>query len=102
MPDGIDIYTKYQDVHDWRAVRGAGIEFAYVKVSDGDEDRPDNGYGPAGRAAGLAMGAYHYGQPGDPVAQADRLIHRAAAAQLLDLAPALDLEDPFAPGQRAA
>lgn len=102
MADGIDVFTAYQDVRDWYAVRRAGYEFCYVKVSDGDGDRPDNGYGPAGRAAGLAMGAYHYAQPGDPVAQANRLVDRALAAVLTDLAPALDLEDPFVPGPGAA
>jgi GH25 family lysozyme M1 (1,4-beta-N-acetylmuramidase) len=101
MPDGIDVFTAYQQVADWAAVRRAGYEFAYVKVSDGTEDRPDNGYGPAGRAAGVAMGAYHYAEPGDPVAQADRLVGRATAAGLLDLAPALDIEDPFTPGAAA-
>jgi GH25 family lysozyme M1 (1,4-beta-N-acetylmuramidase) len=101
MADGIDVFTLYQDVRDWHAVRGAGYEFCYVKVSDGDEDRADNGYGPAGRSAGLAMGAYHYAQFGDPVAQAERLVHRAETAGCTDLAPALDLEDPFGPDQRA-
>lgn len=101
MAEGIDIFVKYQTVTDWQAVRRAGYSFCYVKVSDGDENRPDNGYGPAGRAAGLAMGAYHYAQFGDPVAQADRLVSRAEAAGLTDLAPALDLEDPFTPGQAA-
>lgn len=102
MTEGIDVFTLYQDVRDWRAVRGAGYEFCYVKVSDGDEDRADNGYGPAGHSAGLAMGAYHYAQFGDPVTQAERLVHRVEAAGLTDLAPALDLEDPFGPDRRAS
>jgi GH25 family lysozyme M1 (1,4-beta-N-acetylmuramidase) len=101
MAQGVDVYTRYQTVHDWHAVRRAGYEYCYVKVSDGDEDRADDGYGPAGRAAGLAMGAYHYAQFGDPVAQANRLVRRAVQAGLTDLAPALDLEDPFTADQRA-
>jgi lysozyme len=101
MPDGIDVFTAYQQVTDWQAVRRAGYAFCYVKVSDGTEDRPDDGYGFAGRAAGVAMGAYHYAEPGDPVEQADRLLARATAAGLLDLAPALDLEAPFTPGAAA-
>lgn len=99
MSAGIDIYTKYQTITDWHAVRHAGYEFAYVKVSDGDEDRPDNGWGPAGRASGVAMGAYHYAQPGDPVSQANRLCDRAIQAGMTDLAPALDIEDPFVRNQ---
>ena len=101
MPNGIDIYTKYQTVTNWNSVRGAGYEFAYVKVSDGNEDKPDNGWGAQGRAAGVAMGAYHYAQPGDPVAQANRLCDRSIQAGLTDLAPALDLESPFTPNQDA-
>lgn len=101
MAQGIDVYTRYQTVNDWGAVRQAGYEFCYVKVSDGDEDRPDNGYGPAGHAAGVAMGAYHYAESGDPVAQANRLVNRAVAANLTDLAPALDLEAPFTGNQAA-
>jgi len=98
---GIDVFTKYQNVTDWYAVRNAGYEFCYVKVSDGTETRDDDGYGPAGRAAGLAMGAYHYAETGDPVAQANLLVDRAVAAGLTDLAPALDLESPFTPDQAA-
>lgn len=101
MPNGIDVYTRYQNVHDWHAVRRAGYEFAYVKVSDGTSSRADGGYGPAGRAAGVAMGAYHYAQFGDPVRQADLLCDRAIQAGLTDLAPALDLEDPFTPNATA-
>ena len=101
MSQGIDVYTRYQTVTDWHAVRQVGYEFAYVKVSDGNENKPDNGWGAQGRSAGLAMGAYHYAQPGDPVAQANRLCDRAIQAGLTDLAPALDLESPFTPNQVA-
>ncbi|MEU0797186.1 glycoside hydrolase family 25 protein [Amycolatopsis sp. NPDC005961] len=102
MAEGIDLYVKYQSVTDWSKVRAAGKTFCYVKVSDGTTAKPTNGWGPAGRAAGLAMGAYHYAQPGDPVAQADLLIAQASANSLTDLGPALDLEAPFVPGVTAA
>src|SRR6184192_265488 len=102
MASGIDVYNKYQNVTDWAAVRGAGYTFCYVKVSDGLTARSTSGYGPGGRAGGLAMGAYHYAQPGDPVAQAELLISQATASGCTDLGPALDLEDPFVPGATAA
>jgi len=102
MAKGIDVYTKYQNVLNWQAVRAAGIEFCYVKVSDGTSTRATNNYGALGTRAGVVMGAYHYAQFGDPVAQANLLIDQAAANNLLDLAPALDLEDPFVPGTQAA
>lgn len=102
MAEGIDVFTLYQNVTDWRAVRAAGKTFCYVKVSDGTRTKPTNGWGPAGRSAGVAMGGYHYAQPGDPIAQADLLISQTIANGLTDLGPALDLEAPFVPGQTAA
>jgi GH25 family lysozyme M1 (1,4-beta-N-acetylmuramidase) len=102
MAHGLDVFTAYQTVTDWRAVRAAGFEFCYVKVSDGTTIRDDGGYGSAARAAGVATGGYHYGQPGNAVAQANLLCDRVEAAHLTDLAPALDLESPFQPSGQAA
>jgi GH25 family lysozyme M1 (1,4-beta-N-acetylmuramidase) len=101
MAEGVDLYGLYNKVTDWNAVRAAGIEFAWVKLSDGNTDRDDYGYVAAGRSVGIVMGGYHYAQPGDPVAQANRLVDRCAAYGALDLAPALDLEAPFVPGAAA-
>lgn len=101
MTEGVDLYGKYNKVTDWDAVRAAGIEYAWVKLSDGNTDRDDYGYVAGGRDVGIVMGGYHYAQPGDPVVQADRLIRRCEAEGALDLAPALDLEDPFVPGPAA-
>lgn len=102
MAHGLDVFTAYQTVSDWHAVRAAGYEFCYVKVSDGITSRDDAGYGPAGREAGVAMGGYHYAQPGNGVAQANLLCDRVESAGLTDLAPALDIEKPFQPGGQAA
>ena len=102
MAEGIDVFTAYQNVTDWSKVRAAGKTFAFVKVSDGMSAKPTNGWGPAARAAGVAVGGYHYAQPGDPVAQADLLIAQAAASGCTDLGRALDVEAPFVPGQTAA
>lgn len=101
MAEGVDLYGLYNKVTDWNAVRAAGIEFAWIKLSDGNTNRDDYGYVAAGRSVGIVMGGYHYAQPGDPIAQANRLIDRCSAYGALDLAPALDLEDPFVPGAAA-
>lgn len=101
MAKGIDVYTAYQTVTDWGAVRRAGYEFAYVKVSDGLGTRAVNSYGVKGRAAGVKMGAYHYAQFGDAVTQANLLIDQAERHGLTDLAPALDLEHPFVENEQA-
>lgn len=101
MPEGIDVYQKYQQVTDWWLVRGSGVEFAYVKLSDGTNTRDDGGYVAGGRAAGVKMGGYHYAQPGDPIAQANLLVNRCSATGATELAPALDLEAPFVPGSLA-
>ncbi|GAA1940469.1 glycoside hydrolase family 25 protein [Amycolatopsis minnesotensis] len=102
MPKGIDVYTKYQRVKNWHAVRAAGYEYVYIKVSDGEQDRPDNGYAQGAKNATLRVGAYHYAQPGNPISQANRLITRAITLGATDLAPALDLEAPFIPSVSAA
>lgn len=101
MAEGVDLYGLYNKVTDWPAVRAAGIEYAWVKLSDGNTNREDYGYVSAGHGVGIAMGGYHYAQPGDPVTQANRLIDRCEAYGALDLAPALDLEAPFVPGAAA-
>ncbi|WP_158882006.1 glycoside hydrolase family 25 protein [Amycolatopsis anabasis] len=101
MAKGIDVYTRYQRVYNWHQVRAAGYEWVYIKVSDGNANRPDNGYAQGAKAATMKAGAYHYAQPGDPIAQANRLADRAEQIGATDLAPALDLEHPFVPSRAA-
>lgn len=96
-PTGIDVYAKtasggYQTVTNWAQVRGSGVQFCYVKISDGLSARTDNGYVANGRANGLFMGAYHFAEAGDPIAQAQFFLARLAATGAIDLAPALDAE----------
>lgn len=90
--EGIDIYSAYQTVNNWNAVRAADIGWCYQKVSDGTGTRrvqsPD-----AGKQAGVLQGGYHFSQVGDPVAQANLLVDRCTNFGMLDLRPALDLED---------
>lgn len=92
MAEGIDVYTKYQQVADFGALRAAGVEFCYVKASDGGTLRDTAGYGPRGRQAGVKMGGYHYAQPGSPEGQADLFVTACESGGLTDLAPALDIE----------
>lgn len=90
--EGIDIYSKFQTVTSWNQVRAADIGWCYQKVSDGTGTRTVQSP-TAGRAAGVLQGGYHFSQPGDPVAQANLLVNQCTALGLLDLNPALDLED---------
>jgi GH25 family lysozyme M1 (1,4-beta-N-acetylmuramidase) len=94
MSDGIDVYTAYQTVTDWHAVRSSGKEFCYIKTGDGFTTRAVGNYPANGKAAGVKMGAYHFAQAGDPVRQANILCDQAERLGLLDLAPALDAEAP--------
>jgi lysozyme len=58
---GIDV-SKYQGDIDWRTVRAAGIDFAFIKATEGG-DHADDRFADnwaAARAAGMPRGAYHY------------------------------------------
>lgn len=58
---GIDV-SRYQGVVDWAAVAAAGIDFAFIKATEGTDLRDprfaDNWAGAA--AAGVRRGAYHF------------------------------------------
>jgi lysozyme len=58
---GIDV-SKYQGDIDWHRVRASGIDFAFIKATEGgdhaDDRFRDNWEG--ARRAGLPRGAYHY------------------------------------------
>ncbi|NVK34141.1 MAG: glycoside hydrolase family 25 protein [Rhodobacteraceae bacterium] len=58
---GIDI-SKYQGDVDWKAVRRGGVEFAWIKATEGgdhsDERFLENWYG--AKEAGVPRGAYHF------------------------------------------
>jgi GH25 family lysozyme M1 (1,4-beta-N-acetylmuramidase) len=107
MGFGIDIHPYYQrHVTSWPAVRDqAGVDWIYVKVSDGTRAytttadgvtyRPDTHVNGA-RSVGIPAGGYHYAQFGDPVAQAALLV-REVRRLGCSLPPMLDLEAPFTP-----
>lgn len=81
---------------DWRKVRAAGVDGAYIKATEGTTYvNPWFGRDVQGaKAAGLQVGAYHFAQPsaGAAGAQAVAFIQTADRYQL-DLPHALDLED---------
>lgn len=59
--DGIDV-SKYQGPIDWAAVRADGVDFVYIKATEGG-DRVDDlfrQHWDGARAAGVAHGAYHF------------------------------------------
>ncbi|KRA17469.1 GH25 family lysozyme [Lysobacter sp. Root604] len=90
---GIDV-SHHQGAIDWRAVAADDVAFAYLKASEGgdhrdrrfDQNRRD------ARAAGLAVGAYHFFTWCKPGAEQARNFLAAAAPSAHDLPPALDLE----------
>jgi lysozyme len=91
---GIDV-SKWQGQVDWRAVRAAGVRFAFIRVSDGTTI-PDTLFAQnwtAAREAGVVRGAYQFFRPEeDPHAQADLLLAAMGPLRAGDLPPALDLE----------
>lgn len=90
---------------DWNAVAGWGVDFAYIKATEGPSGSGDTYVNPyfdddwagAGRA-GLLRGAYHYARPRLPIWTA---VHDAQRFLLTtgpftgaaDLPPVLDLEE---------
>ncbi len=58
---GIDV-SKYQGTIDWNAVRDSGVQFAWIKSTEGgsDLDSRFRENWEAARAAGVPRGAYHF------------------------------------------
>lgn len=91
---GMDV-SYYEDSIDWIAAHHAGIDFAFVRVSDGMTyiDPRFPGYWAGARAAGVLRGAYQFFRPAeDPIAQADLLLDRMGPLQPGDLPPVIDVE----------
>ncbi len=94
---GIDV-SYYQGTINWPSVANDGVEFAFIRVSDGltyyDSQFQSNWVGAAN--AGLYRGAYQYFRPAqDPVDQANLLIDEInllGGLQAGDLPPVIDVE----------
>src|SRR5215831_11213924 len=95
--EGLDV-SYYEGVINWPAVKAAGKEFAFIRVSDGtgfNDPQFANNW-PNARAAGVIRGVYQFFRPGqDAVAEANLLVSQVAAAGGLqpgDLPPVVDVE----------
>jgi len=91
---GIDV-SKWQGDIDWAKVKGSGVEFALIRVSDGlsavDEKFNDNWQG--SKDAGLHRGAYQFFRPAsDPIAQAKHFVDAIGTLEVGDLPPVIDIE----------
>ena len=92
--DGIDV-SYWQGTIDWNAVANDGIEFAFIRVSDGltyyDTQFQTNWA--SARNEGIVRGAYQYFRPGeDAVDQAELLLSEMGPLLSGDLPPVLDVE----------
>lgn len=91
---GIDV-SKWQGQIDWQSVAGDGVEFAFIRVSDGldyQDEYFDRNWRQA-REQGILRGAYQFFRPNlDPVAQADLLLATMGPLEDDDLPPVIDVE----------
>jgi len=98
---GVDV-SVYQGTVDWTSVKGAGMDFAIARISDGsalDTEFATNWSGM--KSAGLVRGAYQYFEPGqDPTTQANIVISAVGMLGAGDLPVTADME--ITGGQSAA
>ncbi|TMP26443.1 hypothetical protein CWB99_19260 [Pseudoalteromonas rubra] len=90
---GIDV-SHYQGVVDWQQVAQTGVQFVYIKATDGITYRDPEFYShlKGAQAAGLQTGAYHFFEPDDdPIKQADNFMTTVQGLELT-LMPMLDVE----------
>lgn len=102
---GIDLYQRYNLVTSWPQVYADGVRDCYVKLSDGGGPAGTRGdaYVAGARAVGLKVGGYHYMQASpSPETQADVFTAELRRLNALDIAPALDLEEPSIPAASRA
>ncbi len=99
MALGIDVYSRFQTVTDWQAVKRHGVTFVYVKLTDGG-GLPNGGKNTGdalvagARSVGIPVGGYHFVQASpSPEAQADVFIAEVRRLGATTCAPMLDLED---------
>lgn len=91
----IDV-SNYNGKIDWKRVRAAGVDRAYIKLTEGlffvDKYAKQNAQ--AARAAGVQVGFYHFAHPSNsPVAEGRHFLQAARGlTQVGDLPPVLDLE----------
>jgi lysozyme len=92
---GIDV-SGWQKTISWRAIKNAGVEFGFIKATQGT-DYVNSAYErhrKTARRLGIPVGAYHFAEPDEaagPIAEADFFLE-AANPQEGDLLPVLDFE----------
>jgi lysozyme len=91
---GVDVHGDKGAI-DWRRVRAAGFEFAYLKATEGRtfDDARFSFNRRAAKAAGLTVGAYHFARPDNntPESEVQHFL-RIARPKRGELIPALDWE----------
>jgi lysozyme len=91
---GIDV-SKWQGTINWEKVKAAGVEYAFIRISDGteylDAKFPSNWAGAL--AQGIPRGSYQFfRQDEDPLVQADIVIDYHEQYGMGELPPVIDIE----------
>ncbi|MCG7537526.1 GH25 family lysozyme [Pseudoalteromonas sp. OOF1S-7] len=90
---GVDV-SHYQGAVDWQQVANTGVQFVYIKATDGITYRDPAFYShlKGAQAAGLQVGAYHFFEPDDdPTKQVENFVTTVQGVGLT-LMPMLDVE----------
>lgn len=96
---GIDV-ARFQDSVDWPAARAAGVNFAFIKATEGGDmlDPMFRDHWRGAQRAGIARGAYHFFYFCTPAAVQARWFIRNVPKRQGMLPPVLDMEwNPFSP-----
>ncbi len=100
---GIDV-SAWQGAIDWRRVAASGVEFSFIRVSDGthsiDSRFTQNWSG--ARSAGVLRGAYQFFRAGQDVRAQANIMIDALRADPGELAPVIDVEGESIQGRSAA
>jgi len=94
--EGVDVYDGNGSI-DWNAVKGAGVDFALIKATQGTYDTQTTfaANWSGAKAAGVYRSAYHFFDPTeDGVAQAQHYLSVVGTLGPDDLPPMLDIECP--------
>ncbi len=93
---GIDV-SNHQGEVDWNFVVESGIQFAFIKATEGGtyQDKYYAQNATNAKNAGLMFGPYHFFRPKGPVkAQVENFLRVVGTASSFDLPPVVDLELP--------
>lgn len=96
---GIDI-SRFQPPIDWATARANGVNFAFIKATEGTDlaDPMFNDHWRGAARAGVARGAYHFWYHCKPAAEQARAYIRAVPRTAGMMPPVLDMEwTPFSP-----